>query len=114
MLMSVVDFKSLHWQNQNAVIEPILMAVLSELTEPTDNRKVMLEVASRIGWLDRNLDYLPGAGKTVGNVLRRFARFRPGLAEHDGEEFTFVGKTMRRWMWRPQPKPSEAPYDPFA
>lgn len=110
-MMDVEEFKKLDWMKQNDVLEPYVLATLQSLRGPVTTKKVMLDVAARYGWLDSRMEYLPGAAKTVGNVLKRFARHKKGWATHDGETFKFAGKEVVRWTWWPQPKDKNSTLD---
>lgn len=99
---SVSDFRRLPWREQNDALEPHVLAALCELKEPVPTMRLVVDVANRIGWLDKDLDLTPGAGQAIGAVLKRFARFKPGWASQTGEKFTMGGKAARRWLWWPQ------------
>jgi hypothetical protein len=107
VFMSVSTFKALPWRKQNEAIKPYILATLQDISEPWSTKRVMLDVANRVGWLDTDLNYLPRADSTLATVLKRFAQFEPGWAVR-GEEFEFAGKPARRWEWQPQPKPDQA------
>lgn len=109
--MDVREFKALPWRRQNDVLEPVVVAALRKFDRPIPTKRLMVAVAHQMGWLDRDLKYVAGAGPAIAAVLKRFQQHKPGLAVHDGEEFEFAGKTYRRWMWQPQKDEAEALFD---
>jgi hypothetical protein len=113
MFMNVSAFKALTWRKQNAALEPYVQAIRRTMKEPWPTRRLMLQLANDLGWLDEDYEYLPRAVAAIGAVLRRYTLHPPypGMVIQNGETFEAYGREMVRYMWQPEQRDDKAIID---